>query len=322
MFKKFFIVALVFIGFFTVEKVNAQVITHLPSFRDLSFQGSFISQSEPDPLHITAGEKKTVVVRLKNTGKASWEANGKNFVSIYTVDPHYHTSLFAGGDWRENDSPAKLNIIVKPGGIGEFSVVLTAPTNPGEYVEKFYLAAENKTWIKGTGFYFKIIVDKNDQAVSALPSTPVGANQNTIGNIVDPLVQPLTRSDSSTTTLAASTASDSLAPSAISYDVLTTRVLVPEPTIRVGLFKSSDPIKFQSSFQYQVFAQDEFLGMLDTNQVATLSYSNGTYTVSSAGFSSSSTKYIRLIPLDPTNYFVLPEYSRPYSAYEIGRAHV
>jgi hypothetical protein len=93
-------------------------------------------------------------------------------------------------------------------------------------------------------------------------------------------------------------------------------VPISEPTIRVGLFKSPDPIKFQAPFQYQVYAQDEFLGTIEADQMATVRYVNGTYTVTTPGGTFSSTKYLRLIPLDPANYFILPEYSRPYSAYK------
>ncbi len=38
---------------------------------------------------------------------------------------------------------------------------MTAPNKAGDYTEKFYLAAENKTWIAGAGFYFKIKVIKS-----------------------------------------------------------------------------------------------------------------------------------------------------------------
>lgn len=296
------------LGILCAPQVQAQVITSLPVFRDTSFQGSFVSQSEADPIHITAGESKIIVVRLKNTGKTNWEANGKNFVSVYTVDPNYHKSLFAGSSWRENDSPIKLEKIVKPSEVGDFPITLTAPANQGEYIEKFFLAAENKTWIKGTGFYVKIIVD-----ASQVVSTPV--------QIPDPVPQNIPVTDNSSSTAlpdnsVASVSSSDTTTTSASFSVLTTRVPISEPTIRVGLFKSPDPIKFQAPFQYQVYAQDEFLGTIEADQMATVRYVNGTYTVTTPGGTFSSTKYLRLIPLDPANYFILPEYSRPYSAYK------
>jgi hypothetical protein len=292
MLKKIFISGFILLGIVVGGEARAQVVVKPPVIRDNGFQGKYVSQSEPDPIRISAGEKKTVIVTMKNIGKTTWESSGKNFVSLYTVDPNYRISEFFGPEWRGKSSPAKLEKNVKPGETGEFSITLTAPEQPGDYTEKFYLAAENKTWIKGTGFYFKIIVEPKQVVTDqSATSAPLQTQPETVP------VTPSTLDTSSTPFFAA----------------LYTRPLIAEPNIRVGLFKTPGTLTFQSEFQYQVYAQDEFLDILNPNEIATLSYQNGEYRIASPGVNGSYQKFLRLIPLDPSNHFTLPGYTRTLS---------
>lgn len=89
------------------------------------------------------------------------------------------------------------------------------------------------------------------------------------------------------------------------------RPLIAEPTIRVGLYKTSEAIKFTSDFNYEVWIAGVLQGLVMPGETAELSYSKGFYTIKSPGLESSSTDYIRLVPQDPSSFFTLVNYNRP-----------
>lgn len=123
-----------------------------------AYSAKFVSQSIPDPITIEAGATKTVIVKFKNTGTATWSDKGSHYLSAYTVEPKYRASLFVGKNWLERDETAKIKGTVKPGAIGELAIDLTAPSKTGEYIEEFALAAENASWVNKGYFFFKIKV--------------------------------------------------------------------------------------------------------------------------------------------------------------------
>ncbi len=126
--------------------------------RDESYAGSYVSQSIADPIAIPAGTAKMVVVKIKNTGTAAWESAGARRVSAYTVAPKYRGSIFKATDWPGEDQTQTITKRTAPGGVAELRINLVAPKTSGNYVEKFNLAAENTTWIKGAGFFLQINV--------------------------------------------------------------------------------------------------------------------------------------------------------------------
>ena len=89
------------------------------------------------------------------------------------------------------------------------------------------------------------------------------------------------------------------------------RVLVPQPTVRVGLYKTSEAIKVQSDFIYEVWSGDVLQGAVQAGETMQLSYAKGVYTLQSLGVEFSSKEYIRLVPVDPNSFFTLVNYSRP-----------
>lgn len=123
---------------------------------DPAYQAQYISQSESDPIKITAGDKKRVAVTFKNNGSKTWYPGSANFVSAYTVRPKYNESEFSGREWLKPSQPAKINNIVRPGQRGSLSFNLHAPEKTGTYIEHFHLASENHTWIEDGYFYLKI----------------------------------------------------------------------------------------------------------------------------------------------------------------------
>lgn len=129
-----------------------------PPFKDLNYQGVYVSQSIKDPITLKTGETKEITIKIKNTGKTTWSSTGANFVSAYTIDPNYRASVFYNSNWLGKSQPAKISAAAKPGQTAEIKIKLTAPDKTGDYTERFYLAAENKTWIKSSYFYLTIKV--------------------------------------------------------------------------------------------------------------------------------------------------------------------
>ena len=134
--------------------------------KDEAYSAKFVSQSIVDPIVMEAGSVKTIVIKFKNTGTVAWNSGGSKFISAYTMEPRDRKSVFVGDNWLSSKQTAKIVGTIKPGSVGELKINLSAPAKTGEYVEKFYLAAENYTWVKGGYFFLKIkVVPKVESVV-------------------------------------------------------------------------------------------------------------------------------------------------------------
>lgn len=89
------------------------------------------------------------------------------------------------------------------------------------------------------------------------------------------------------------------------------RELIPEPVIRVGLYKTNEAVKFVSDFSYEVWSGDKLRAVIAAGVTTTLSYKNGIYTLKSNNLEFGLSDYLRLIPQDQSNFFSLVNYSRP-----------
>lgn len=283
----------IFSAFFILQPAEAKV--DLP-FRDTSFSGKYVSQSVPDPIALKAGEVKEVVVKIKNTGSSTWLASGKNYVSAYTVDPSYHASLFAGAKWLAKDHPTIITKATKPGETAELKIMLYAPEKPGSYEEHFNLAAENKTWIKGTHFFLKIKVTEPEAEVAT-------AQPSETEEVVSTTTEMLEEVAIASSTVATNTENR----------IILDREPILEPTIRVGIYKTSAPVTFQTDFDYEVWMGEESFGYLPRAELVTLSYSQGVYGFVSPSITFEGAKPIRLAPFQPDAYFVLPNVERRIS---------
>ena len=124
-----------------------------PRIRDNAYAAKFVSQTHPDPIIIEAGTKKEVVITFKNTGTKTWNGNSARYISAYTMEPRYRISPFL-----KKKQTTRIPGLVKPGESGELVLHLSAPEEVGDYVERFYLASENNTWVEGGYFFLKITV--------------------------------------------------------------------------------------------------------------------------------------------------------------------
>lgn len=119
------------------------------------------------------GEEKTVMATFQNTGTSTWNKSGAGFVSIYTYNPKYRTSVFADDTWYQPTQPAVISeATVAPGGVGTIMFTLHAPSTKGSYQETFYLASENTAWIPGGQFTFNITVGSATATTSTTSTAP------------------------------------------------------------------------------------------------------------------------------------------------------
>jgi len=134
-------------------------------------------------LTMAPGESKTVSVNFLNIGTAEWLSSGSNFVSVYTYEPKYRTSVFADPSWYKINQPALISeakVAVK--GNGTISLKLKAPTTVGTYKETFALAVEDKAWIPGGQFTITIkVAEQTVSSTSVVPSTSSVSSTTTDG---------------------------------------------------------------------------------------------------------------------------------------------
>jgi len=153
--------------------------------KDSNYSAKFISQNDTDPIEISVGESKTVTFTFKNTGKTTWDSSGQRFISAYTMEPRNRSSVFANKDWISSKQTTRVVGKVKPGAIGILNITFNAPTKVGEYTEKFYLASENNTWIKGGYFFVKIKVTEKNNTTNEIKNNPLMENPLTVSETVN-----------------------------------------------------------------------------------------------------------------------------------------
>lgn len=98
------------------------------------------------------GGMAKVSFEAKNIGQSTWYRDGQYPLHLGTYDPPDRMSDFASDTWLTGNRAAMLDQeMVKPGETGSFSFDIQAPewTNSGStYQERFWLVAENLTWLK------------------------------------------------------------------------------------------------------------------------------------------------------------------------------
>ena len=127
--------------------------------QETGYQSELVEQSFSS-IRIYPGRSLTFWADFKNRGTETWYNSGDNFVALNVSDPAGRTSPFQHEFWHEyNYRPCRLqNSEVKPGEIGRFVFAIKAPDEPGSYLEKFGLVAENLEWITGGEFEIPVEV--------------------------------------------------------------------------------------------------------------------------------------------------------------------
>lgn len=148
------------LGSFLSFLLSTQVLAAEPEVvvKDEGYSAQFVSQSIADPIEIEVGSTQIVTFKFKNTGTYTWNNAGSRYISAYTMEPRDRNSVFFTTGWKSAKQTGKMLGMIVPGEIGSLEIKLKAPATTGEYIERFYLAAENYSWVKGGYFYIKINV--------------------------------------------------------------------------------------------------------------------------------------------------------------------
>ena len=230
-----------------------------------------------------AGERQKIKIGFKNIGRYNWRGTGKNFVSVYTFEPKYRKSVFEDDAWLKTSQLAKLkDALVGPGQLGYFEFYLQAPEKVGVYTEKFALAAENKLWIPGGQFELVITV-KEEAADSAPQELPAG--QETLVTVIV----------------------EESAPAASKI------IEGQEPTVRIGLFTTEEPIIFTSPYTYEIKnSKGEMFCTLNPNEESSVSYieASGAYNIKCPATDFVSTSPVRVEPMEIISFVELKNYEK------------
>lgn len=272
------------------QKISILVVTLTVAFFVV---GQAAQAKEPDyaaeqyskikEIEMQAGEQQKIKIGFKNAGRYNWRGTGKNFVSVYTFEPKYRKSVFEDDRWIDADQPTKLkDTLVGPGQLGYFEFYLQAPEKIGVYTEKFALAAENKLWIPGS--QFELMITVKDGVVD-------GATQETSAN---------------QETVVTATVEENVpaAPKIIEGQ---------EPTVRVGLFTTEEPIVFTSPYTYEIKnTKGEVFCAVNPNEEASVNYveANGVYNINCPSASFISTLPVRVEPTEIISFVELKNHEK------------
>ncbi len=168
----FFVVAILAFVLSAVESILTPRAAAAASLK--GYEALPVSMTGRGEINMKPGETKTVVVGFQNIGTTSWTQDGSAFVSIYTHEPKYRTSVFQDASWEKADQPSRLTErSVAPKEVGHLSFILKAPRTGGTYAETFSLAAEDTAWIPGGKFTLKIRVEGEAVSTRSEATSPL-----------------------------------------------------------------------------------------------------------------------------------------------------
>jgi hypothetical protein len=116
-----------------------------------------------EPLKLTAGEIREVVVRVQNVGIATWHRAGVQNVQL---GYHWDSGTSKGGSRGQLEGQrALLPGDLAPGATATVAVLVEAPARPGEYWLRWDMVEDGATWFSGRG------APTGNQVVSVEPSS-------------------------------------------------------------------------------------------------------------------------------------------------------
>lgn len=139
------------------------------------YDGLVVSVS-PQTVNVESGEAQAVQMRVQNTGTSTWNREGSEYISVYTVEPNYHPSPYRGNAWFSDHQFGRLvESSVAPGETGTVEFFVYGPPNfEGVLAESFRMAAEDTSWI---GSPFTITMNVGSSTV--VEETPVASTPTT-----------------------------------------------------------------------------------------------------------------------------------------------
>lgn len=103
----------------------------------------------------------------------------------------------------------------------------------------------------------------------------------------------------------------------VDYELKIDRELIEEPSIRVGLLKTNDTIKFKSETEYEIYSNNEIVGLLSAGDEVKISYKKGKYFLVSDSLNLESANFWRLVPIEGGSVFEFPGCKRTITGRKI-----
>ena len=104
-------------------------------------------------------ETVTLVLKIKNTGTATWYQDGTNPLALGTARNLDRASKLYSDSWiAKNRAARMMETSVKTGGIATFAFDITAPSKAGNFKEYFRPVIQDITWMKDIGIYWQVNV--------------------------------------------------------------------------------------------------------------------------------------------------------------------
>jgi len=283
-------------------------------------------------LTLQPGEQKIFEVGYKNVGRRAWKMADAPKLTLRAFTDKERSVYFDPTTWYDPHVAAFLQSDADTGQVSYFRFFVKAPSISGKYKETFYLALGSEP-IVGSEFVLPVEVVQpqisQPSTVSPAPSTGAAASKlpekakESPANTQAEQPAPLAPSPVANQTVLAF----ALEQPAPSSPVIVEDVQEKEPLIRIGYFKTSEPVKITASAPYQIWTGNDLVSTQPANVVTTVTYeaSAGLYTSVGDGITHTSIDPPRFTgvvldsaALDPETIFEIASYqNRPAWSSEI-----
>ncbi|MBI4250290.1 SpoIID/LytB domain-containing protein [Candidatus Uhrbacteria bacterium] len=283
-------------------------------------------------LTLQPGEQKIFEVGYKNIGRRAWKMADAPKLMVRAFTDKERSIYFDPTTWHDPHVATFLQSDADTGQVSYFRFFIKAPSAPGKYKEMFYLALGSEP-IVGSDFVLPMEVVQpqisKPSTISPEPSTGVDAakqsekvEENSTGMQVEQPVPAIPPSPANQTTLAFALEQQEPPKQAIIEDIQE-----KEPLIRIGYFKTNEPVKITASSPYQIWTGNDLVSIQPASAVTTITYeaSAGLYTSIGGGITHTSIdppRFTGMVTdstvLDPETIFEITSYqNRPAWSSEI-----
>ncbi len=119
----------------------------------------------PSTINTEGGVRKSIDIKIKNTGFYAWKNSGKNFAALNLTSPIGRTSNLRTADWPASYRPTIMDSAnVAPDQTALFRFNLKIPAKVGDYYEPMQPVIEKVMFIPGAGFKLHLRVSNQFQA--------------------------------------------------------------------------------------------------------------------------------------------------------------
>lgn len=270
----------------------------------------------PPDIELLPSERRLIRIKYTNEGSYNWRREGRSFISLYARPVHKKSSAFYDASWMSATQVARImDPLVGPGRVGFVEFYIRAPHKVGAYAERFQLAAENTAWVNRSAvtIIVRVVKEKTRETKNIAPmeNTNQTVNELSSTNTPDARVRfPINLWGDKTISAENSLASGIFAEIAVSSTVAIGEGMVTStaleklhatstPIIRVGLYRTDEPIEFISDNDYELRDADgAFTGQIPAGQPLKLFYDAVTkmYTAQNDKGYAESALPLRLVP--------------------------